>query len=203
MSKLRFSILCSNNNLLRRALFWIALVIQISLSGSASASSETQLWAGLASGEYVGLIRHALAPGNGDPDEFSLRDCATQRNLSEEGRDQARRIGSRITQAVGAVDVYSSQWCRCLETARLLGFGDVREMPAFNSFYQRYEREPAQTKAMRSWLRQRDVTKPTVVVTHQVNITSLANMYAGSGEIVFVSTSADGTVQFAGSLPMP
>ena len=84
----------------------------------------------------VTLLRHARAPGVGDPPNFSLDDCATQRNLSDEGRDDARRLGAAF-RAVGVrdADVRSSEWCRCLETARLLALGPVRTATYLNSFF--------------------------------------------------------------------
>jgi len=85
-------------------------------------------------GGTVLLIRHALAPGIGDPDGFRLDGCATQRSLSDEGRRQARAIGDWLqARGIGQARVYSSQWCRCLETAALLDLGPVTELPALNS----------------------------------------------------------------------
>lgn len=76
---------------------------------------------GLTRGEHVLLLRHALAPGTGDPPGFRIDNCSTQRNLDERGRAQARAIGAWLrSRGVTAMAVYSSQWCRCPETARLL-----------------------------------------------------------------------------------
>ncbi len=184
-----------------RLLLLVLLVSPLTPAANAAEAGESELWSGLARGDYIVLVRHALAPGNGDPAEFSLRDCATQRNLSGEGREQAQRIGARIKDAgLATVEVFSSQWCRCLETARLLGFGDVGEVPAFNSFYQRYEREEAQVKGMRAWLMQRKDSGPAVVVTHQVNITSLGNVFATSGEMVFISVDNGGDIEVVGRI---
>src|SRR5688500_16468822 len=92
----------------------------------APAADEAELFEALRTGRAAALLRHALAPGIGDPAEFRLDDCATQRNLSAAGRDQARAIGERLrAQGITQAEVYSSQWCRCLETARLLDLGAV------------------------------------------------------------------------------
>ena len=89
-------------------------------------------------GRFVGTViflRHALAPGNGDPANFNLKDCPTQRNLDETGRMQARGIGKRIAAAnLDLAGVYSSEWCRCLETALLLDLGPVTPFSGLNSF---------------------------------------------------------------------
>ena len=101
-------------------------------------------------GGYVLMVRHARAPGTGDPDHIRLGDCATQRNLDDEGRAQARRLGTRLRAAgVAAAEVYSSQWCRCLETAALMDLGPVEELPALNSFHQRPADRQPNLKALR------------------------------------------------------
>ena len=83
------------------------------------------------------FLRHALAPGNGDPKTFDLNDCRTQRNLDENGRRQARAIGKLIAAAkLNLAGIYSSEWCRCLETAQLLDLGAVTPFDGLNSFYQ-------------------------------------------------------------------
>jgi hypothetical protein len=81
------------------------------------------------------FMRHALAPGFGDQESFTFKECATQRNLSDQGKDQASRIGAALKQAGFAFDdVISSEWCRCTETARLLDLGDVQTFSGLNSF---------------------------------------------------------------------
>ena len=110
----------------------VVLAAMLSLCCSVSAFSsdeDTQLWKMLQSGEHLALLRHAIAPGTGDPPQFELGQCATQRNLSEEGRAQAVKIGDRFReQGITSAQVFSSQWCRCLETAKLLGLGPVEEL---------------------------------------------------------------------------
>lgn len=146
-------------------------------------------------GQFL-LLRHALAPGTGDPANFNVDDCTTQRNLSEAGRGQARRIGARIKQAgIEKATVYSSQWCRCMDTADLLGLGEVQVLPVLNSFYQRWHLEAEQTEALKQWLVDANLTKPRVLVTHQVNITALTGVFPASGEMVVAEISKDGKVE--------
>ena len=166
-----------------------------------AAAEEAALWRALASGEAVALLRHALAPGTGDPANFVLRDCATQRNLSDEGRAQAARIGERLrANGIGQARVLSSQWCRCLETARLLGFGSIEELPVLNSFFRRFERREEQTQGLMTWLANQTGQGPTVLVTHQVNITALTGVYPTSGELVFVRSGDDEGIVVLGTV---
>ena len=147
-------------------------------------------------------MRHALAPGTGDPGNFVLEDCSTQRNLNDVGRRQAEAIGARFrSNGIETARVYSSRWCRCLETADLLGLGDVTPLPALNSFFQDRSKGPAQTAALKTFLSGRTAGEPMVLVTHQVNITALTDIFPTSGEIVVVNVRADGTVDVAGRIP--
>lgn len=129
------------------------------------------------------MLRHAYAPGTGDPDNFKIGDCATQRNLDSTGREQAVQIGRRLAQAgVTKATVYSSQWCRCLETARLLGLGPVNELPALNSFFSIPEKRDSSISELRRFLAGLPANGPPVVlVTHQVTVTGLTGIYPSSG----------------------
>ena len=153
-------------------------------------------WTAVAAGDAVVVMRHALAPGTGDPADFDVEDCSTQRNLSDEGREQARRIGERLARAVGTreVAVFSSAWCRCLETARLLALGAVTRLPPLDSFFRRREREPEQSAALGRWIARRlarEDAPPAALVTHQVNITALTGVFPASGEMVIVDARGE------------
>lgn len=161
--------------------------------------------ADLRAGDVAGLVvlmRHAEAPGIGDPEGFRLRDCATQRNLSGDGREQARRVGERLRRmGIGQAAVYSSQWCRCLDTARLLGIGEVREMPALNSFFGRSGERDAQVAEVRRFLAALPPGGPPVVlVTHQVVITALTGVHPASGESVLLRANGTGEPEVVGRL---
>jgi broad specificity phosphatase PhoE len=167
-----------------------------------AAEDETTLSEAMTSGDHFVLLRHAIAPGTGDPDHFVIGDCTTQRNLSDRGRQQAAAIGERLRKAgVTAAEVYSSQWCRCLETAELLNLGPVREQPLLNSFFRRFEREEAQTNGLRQWLAEKDLSAPLILVTHQVNITALTGIYPGSGELVIVKRDKGGKLSATLTIP--
>ena len=180
----------------------IAVLATVLCSSPAQASDrDAALWNALRAGGHIALLRHAVAPGNGDPPEFRLGDCQTQRNLSVQGRDQATRIGELFrAHGIQSAQILSSQWCRCLETARLLGLGPVEERPFLNSFFNDYARREPQTSMLREWLDQQTLGEPIVLVTHQVNITALTGVYPGSGELVIVRRSETGDLTVVGTI---
>ncbi len=180
----------------------LALIFSLLWSPLASAAEgEAGLWDVLRKGGHVALIRHAVAPGTGDPSNFSLRDCTTQRNLSEEGRGQAAKIGQQLrANRVIFTLVYSSQWCRCLDTAKLIGMGKVTELPILNSFFQHGDRESSQSQALKKWLAGQNLEQPLLLVTHQVNITAISGVYPAPGEIVVMRRAKDGTLSVVGAL---
>lgn len=168
---------------------------------AASKSSDQKLWQALSGGAAFAIMRHAIAPGNGDPANFQVGDCKTQRNLSERGREQARRSGRMMrANGISQAIIYTSQWCRCRETARLLDVGKPIDLPSLNSFYETYERRDSQTAALKSWLRKRGTSGPLILVTHQVNISALTGQGTASGEIVFVTADATGRYSVLGSI---
>lgn len=189
---------------LDRAPVWLmllALIASAATSPPARADDEAALWSALREGRAFAMIRHALAPGFGDPEAFRLGDCTTQRNLSQKGREQARSIGALFRQnAIGSADVYTSQWCRCRETARLLDLGAVRELPPLNSFFQEPALRQPQTEELATWLDNRQATLPLLLVTHQVNISALTGRGVASGEIVVVAREPGMAVTVLGTI---
>ncbi|MFG5410168.1 histidine phosphatase family protein [Piscinibacter sakaiensis] len=137
----------------------------------------------------------------GDPPQFRLGDCSTQRNLSEGGRDQARRLGAAFrARGIAVGELRSSQWCRTRDTAELAFPGRLREDADFNSFFGRGDsaQEQAQTQAARATLARWRGPGVLVVVTHQVNITALTGIYPASGEGVVLQPGADGALAVVG-----
>ena len=132
------------------------------------------------------FLRHALAPGSGDPKGFDLDDCQTQRNLDETGRQQARAIGKRIAAAqLNLAGIYSSEWCRCLETALLLDLGAVTPFDGLNSFYQDHAARDATLLKLNSRLASLPLDGPPIImVTHYVTIQAVAGIPVPSGGAV-------------------
>ncbi|HEY7885206.1 MAG TPA: histidine phosphatase family protein, partial [Cellvibrionaceae bacterium] len=131
---------------------------------------------------------HSLAPGTGDPAGFVIDDCTTQRNLNEQGRAQAAGWHSLLAaHTSSAVAVYSSPWCRCVETANLINLGPVTTLDFLGSFFAGRGDAEQYTADTRQWLNQLPPGKPIVVVTHQVNITALTGIYPRSNEGILVA----------------
>jgi 8-oxo-(d)GTP phosphatase len=183
-----FSSIQQNNALVMvKRLYAMTLLFFLMIPTPAPGSGEGDLRELVGKPDHIIIMRHALAPGGGDPPQFRPDDCTTQRNLSPEGREQAARIGTRLRAAgPGDAKVYSSQWCRCLETADLLNLGPVTELPLLNSFFRSREREGEQTQALRAWIQSADLTRPVVLVTHQVNITALTGIFPVQGEFLIL-----------------
>ncbi|MEM9781475.1 MAG: histidine phosphatase family protein [Pseudomonadota bacterium] len=150
------------------------------------------------------IMRHAIAPGTGDPAGFSLADCSTQRTLDREGRVQAVLTGRMLKQGRARFRlILSSQWCRCLETARLLGLGTVTEEPALNSFFSDRDQEEAQTAALRKVIDGTIGTTTLLLVTHQVNITALLGGWAEEGEVIVFKAGGESPPERLGSVTAP
>ena len=148
-------------------------------------------WAALDRPGAFAIMRHALAPGTGDPAGFTLEDCSTQRNLDDRGRAQALAIGAAFrARGVQFDAVLSSQWCRCQETASLLELGEVTPAPVFNSFFRDFDQRAVRTAGALELLETRG-GRP-IVVTHQVNISALTGRGTRSGEVLVVRRNGDG-----------
>jgi broad specificity phosphatase PhoE len=184
--------------------FSVLLVILagICLPDLSSGSSERlDAISALKSGGGVLMIRHANAPGSGDPANFKIDDCATQRNLDERGRAQARAIGKFLRHhAIGTVRLYSSQWCRCLETARLMNLGTVQPLPALNSFFSRPDDRERRIDALKAFLAEQPRDGGTIIlVTHYVTIAAMTGKGVSSGEGVVLQLK-NGSPQVVGRL---
>ncbi len=163
------------------------LIFALLVSLPAMADTE-KAWTALRDGRAILMLRHALAPGTGDPAGFVLNDCSTQRNLNEAGRGQARSwkpfLEDRgITQA----RVFTSQWCRSMETAREMDLGPVTEWPALNSIFRNRAQGPEQIARTIELVNLLEPGAPVVLVSHQVNVTALTGVFPASNEGVIVA----------------
>ena len=149
--------------------------------------ANTATWQSLQEGGLVILMRHALAPGIGDPPGFVLSQCGTQRNLSARGRAQAQAIGRAFREREVPISVvYSSRWCRALETAELMALGSVEATPWLDSFFRGRGDQVAITQAARQRIEGWPGPGNMLLITHQVNITALTGGGVSSGEMVVV-----------------
>jgi phosphohistidine phosphatase SixA len=154
------------------------------------ALEDAKLWDQLRRGGNVILLRHgSTLPGLGDPPEFKLDDCSTQRNLSGAGRDEARRIGERLKrERVPIAQVYTSPWCRCRDTA-MLAFGKAEDWTPLSSVFDAPDRDREYTERVKKRVgtySSREMKGNIVMVTHNVNIASLTKLSVAPGEMVVV-----------------
>lgn len=182
----------------------VVLLMLLALATQAGASELQQK---LAAGDHVLLMRHADAPGVGDPPGYSLADCATQRNLGAEGRAQAGRIGAWLRQqGVAGARVFSSPWCRCKDTAALLGLGPVTEESALGSFFGEPQQAEASTVRLRAFVARTLAARkgaPLILVTHNVNIAAYVGASLGSGDMVLARVDKSGRVVSHQRYPSP
>jgi phosphohistidine phosphatase SixA len=181
----------------------VLLLLALLLLPQATARADDAPWELLKEPGTIVLFRHANAPGVGDPAGFSLGDCATQRNLDERGRAEARAIGAGLRERGIAVGrVLSSQWCRARDTAQLAFPGRVVEEPAFNSFFGTRQDEASATVAALDVMGKWDGPGAMVVVSHQVNISALTGEVPRPGEGIVIRIDGGKTIVL-GRLPPP
>jgi phosphohistidine phosphatase SixA len=178
----------------------LVLVIAL-LMAPATARADDGLWARLRDGGHLLLMRHTITtPGVGDPAGFRLDDCATQRNLTEVGREDARRIGAAFrARSIPVGRVLSSPWCRCLETARL-AFGRAETWTPLGNLFGNRAREPEQTRAIRELASRRPEAGNLVLVTHGSVVLPVTGIHPAPGEFVVVAPGSDGDLRVLGRL---
>jgi phosphohistidine phosphatase SixA len=174
---------------------------------SCSFAQANDLTEKLQSSDYVLLMRHALAPGVGDPANYSLDDCKTQRNLDTVGRDQARYIGEWLkVQGIKAAEVYSSVWCRCKDTAMLINFNGYKVEPALASFFDNPEKGKESNAKLQTFIADKiklKGTKVLILVTHHVNILEFVGENIASGDMVLAKVNPKGVATSYQLIPRP
>lgn len=174
----------------------VLLLMSICLVLIWSPISHAELADALRDGQHVLLMRHADAPGFGDPPGYRLDQCASQRNLGHHGIHQAKMIGQWLSeQGVVAAQVFSSPWCRCLDTATWLNKGPVLIEPALGSFFDQMSLEQKQTKALQAFIQAqlaKATYQPVILVTHHVNIEAYTGKNVRVGDMVLVKVDRDG-----------
>ncbi|WP_443190470.1 histidine phosphatase family protein [Pseudomonas indica] len=167
-------------------------------------AAETDAWAALREGRALLILRHATAPGVGDPPNFRVDDCSTQRNLDEQGRREAQRWGVLLrSQWVERPRLYSSRWCRALDTAREMGLGAVEPLPLLDSLFAEREHRVERTLELRRAINGLPRGEPLVLITHQVNITTLTGEYPRSGEGLILALPLEADVRVLARISPP
>ncbi len=183
----------------RMHLCWLVLVM---LAAVPAVANEADLLPRLQQGGHVLMMRHAHAPGFGDPPQFTLDNCDTQRNLDQNGRAQAAAVGNWLRdRGIQSARLYSSQWCRCQETAALLKLGPVTPLPALNSFFARPQDRLNSLVALNTFLARQPADGPLLIlVTHHVNIQAVTGFSIGSGEAVILQLQPGDAPRVVGQL---
>jgi broad specificity phosphatase PhoE len=179
---------------------WLLLGVAIVL---APAHADEALWSAVRGGGHVLIIRHALTtPGFGDPPGFKLEQCSTQRNLSDEGRAQARRMGGGLRERkVPIGEVLSSPWCRCVETAKL-AFGQATTWTALSNLHARHQNAEKQVRAMRPRIAGYQGKDNLVLVSHGSTALALTGEHPAMGEVLVLKPQPPG-FRVAGRLSLP
>lgn len=178
-----------------------------SLLSPTATANESTIWEelqGKSPSGYVLLIRHSLAPGVGDPENFKLGDCSTQRNLSQQGRAQAARFGNWLKETKIAIHrIESSRWCRALDTARLMDVGTVKPNRNLDSLFQEVNiaNHPKTIRIKNQIKKHRNTPGLLVMVGHYVNIAAITGIALNSGGGVLVRTNKRGLIKVLGLTP--
>lgn len=192
---------------MKRLLSTVIFTLILGFTPQSTFASELAIWdklQGTTPKGYVLLMRHSVAPGVGDPSNFELNDCSTQRNLSETGRQDARDIGAWLARREIRISrVESSRWCRAKETATLLNLGKVRLNKNLDSLFQESEltNHPQTIKIRKQIKDYRNKTGILILVSHYVNIGAIANVGVSSGEGVLVRADSKGVIRVVGATP--
>jgi phosphohistidine phosphatase SixA len=180
-----------------------AFAFSLIVAPMGAVADEREAWAALVGGSHIALVRHGSAPpGYGDPPGFKIDDCATQRNLDERGRAQARAVGEAFRQHGVSIDrILSSPWCRCLETARLMALGPVESVMAVASS----DRSPERLVVLKQMVADWPGPGTLVLVTHAFTIQSLVGIMPQQAETVVVRPRAGDQVRIdlAGRISAP
>jgi len=168
------------------------------------AGANDELWDLLRTGGQVVLIRHPVTdPGVGDPQGFRLEDCSTQRNLSEEGKEHAKRIGEAFRlHRVPVARVLTSPWCRCVETASL-AFGAAEISPPLSNLFGRSEARSKAVEELTAMVAEPRSGSNLVLITHGSTILALTRIPVNMGEIMVLTPQGQGRFALAGRFVVP
>ena len=167
-------------------IFNILVLISICIISSVKADSKHNIISELKKGGKLIFIRHAYAPGGGDPENFDIDNCATQRNLNESGIIQSKKIGDFFKKNnIPLGKVFSSKWCRCKDTASI-AFNNYETKNFLNSFFSKKfaKNRKNQIKDFYKFIEEQGTNQNLIFVTHYVVISEILNYTPSSGEIV-------------------
>ena len=184
------------NNTFQKIVAWLLAVMCFGFTSTSFAGDLGEL---MKQSGTVLMMRHAYAPGIGDPPNFKLGDCKTQRNLNQEGIEQAKKIGTWLkAQGLQSADIYTSPWCRCIDTATYLNLGKPQLEEAIASTFNETDYAIPAKQNLTRWMlakQQHRSQTPTILVTHQVNILAYTGVNTSSGELVLLQVDERGNAK--------
>ena len=179
----------------QRVLICIIFIILL-FRTDAQARSELETIRNSISANVI-FLRHALAPGFGDPNNFNKQDCSTQRNLSNKGRLQASLIGNYLKLTnLRFSQILTSEWCRCIDTAKELNLGQWKTFSGLNSFFQEYEKKDQVMDKLQKKLDSLEYSDLVLFITHQVVILEETGVAPSSGEMVLYNSTTKQTARY-------
>tara|TARA_S200000501_G_scaffold149987_1_gene141426 strand:+ start:227 stop:820 length:594 start_codon:yes stop_codon:yes gene_type:complete len=175
-------------NLKLQKLITYSILVTLLVATEVTARSEIETVRKSISANVI-FLRHALAPGNGDPVDFIKEDCSTQRNLNDEGRSQARLLGDYLKKSnIRFSEILTSEWCRCIDTAKELDLGQWETFSGLNSFFQGHEKKYHVMDKLWKKIDSLNFSDLVLFVTHQVVITEITGEVPRSGEMVLYNS---------------
>ncbi len=175
-------------NLKLQKLITYSILVTLLVATEVTARSEIETVKKSISANVI-FLRHALAPGNGDPVDFIKEDCSTQRNLNDEGRSQARLLGDYLKKSnIRFSEILTSEWCRCIDTAKELDLGQWETFSGLNSFFQGHEKKYHVMDKLWKKIDSLNFSDLVLFVTHQVVITEVTGEVPRSGEMVLYNS---------------
>ena len=175
-------------NLKLQKLITYSILVTLLVATEVTARSEIETVKKSISANVI-FLRHALAPGLGDPSDFIKEDCSTQRNLNEEGRSQARLLGDYLKKSnIRFSEILTSEWCRCIDTAKELDLGQWETFSGLNSFFQGHEKKYHVMDKLWKKIDSLNFSDLVLFVTHQVVITEITGEVPRSGEMVLYNS---------------
>lgn len=175
-------------NLKLQKLITYSILVTLLVATEVTARSEIETVKKSISANVI-FLRHALAPGNGDPVDFIKEDCSTQRNLNDEGRSQARLLGDYLKKSnIRFSEILTSEWCRCIDTAKELDLGQWETFSGLNSFFQGHEKKYQVMDKLWKKIDSLNFSDLVLFVTHQVVITEITGEVPRSGEMVLYNS---------------
>lgn len=185
----------------------IATLLVLFCGLCSSYETKASLAHDLQDGQHLLLMRHANAPGYGDPAGYIIGQCSTQRNLDEYGKKQSKAIGVWLSQqGIKSAEIFSSPWCRCLDTANLLNIGPVKIALPLASFFDNMRLEKKQTKELEIFIKielAKNSRAPIILVTHHVNIQAFTGEVVGVGDMTLVKVNKNGEYVSHKTYPSP